>query len=148
MYLDSKFWSLKIRKFLQGGSFDGTGHFSRCTLFFFENFTCTFETPLFRKKEIFPNITKIFPFFPEITQSFSLLPYITKIFPFSLKFTVFYQNFINKTILFSKVWTYTRAYSMNEIPHRLDLWTDFREMKNPRVGGCAVFDFQSRLSYT
>ena len=37
-----------------------------------------------------------------------------------------------KSSLFSNIWTYTRKHSMNEIPHRLDLWTFTRFVDKPR----------------
>ena len=49
------------------------------------------------------------------------------------------------TNLFSNIWSYTRTYSMNEIPTDSicglspDLWTDFWEMKNSQIGGRTVY---------
>ena len=49
--------------------------------------------------------------------------------------------------------TYIGEYSINKIPHRLDLlikpdfWTDFWERKNQQIGGCPVVSTRSKRNF-
>ena len=102
----SNFQDSQYSKLLQGGPFDGTGHFSRCTLFFSKfslvpsrqpfseiksrNFPVVPSRRPFSEKKYLSKYYQNLPVFvPKITQIFSFFPNIPKFPCFLSNFTVF-----------------------------------------------------------